>query len=108
MLLLCLLMAMVRVLLLLLLGSNGGSRFLLFCLRWTQVGVLDHGVHIHAVILSIGQTLPNEYFCGVRHCRLVGKVNLRCLQNDVLLQNGGLRLVVAKWLKLRKLNFKLL
>ena len=99
MLLLRLLMAMVRVMLLLLLGSDGRSRFLLFRLGWTQVGVFDHGVNVHAVVLAIGQTLPDEYFSGVRHRRLVGEVNLCRLQDDVLLQDGGLRLVVAERLK---------
>ena len=98
MLLLRLLMAMVRVMLLLL-GSDGRSRFLLFRLGWTQVGVLDHGVNVHAVVLAIGQTLPDEYFGSVRHRRLVGEVNLCRLQDDVLLQDGGLRLVVAERLK---------
>jgi hypothetical protein len=80
---------MLRVMVLLLLLRRGLS-FLLLGLRGTQVGVAHQGVDVHPVLLPVGQALPDEGLGRVRHGRLVGEVDLRRLQNDVLLEDGGL------------------
>jgi hypothetical protein len=42
---------------------------------------------------------PSYYLCFIADCRLVGKLHLSCFQNCVLLQDGGLRLVVSERLQ---------
>ena len=78
-------------------GGRLGS--LLLRLRRTQVRIPDHRVDVHPVVLPVGQALPDEGLGGVRDCRLVGEVDFRGFENDVLFQDGGLGLVVTERLQ---------
>jgi hypothetical protein len=78
---------------------------LLFRLRRAQVWIPGQGVDVHPVLLAVGQALADERLGRVRHGRLVGEVDLGGLQDDVLLQDGGLRLVVAERLQRKKRFF---
>ena len=103
--LLLLLVMVVMLLLLLLSCKRCRLSLLLLCLRWTKVRVFDQGVHIHPLILPVGEAFSYEGLGCVRHSRLVGEMDLCGLQDDVLFQNGSLRLVVAKRLKVKKKFF---
>jgi hypothetical protein len=63
-------------------------------------GVSDEDFFLTAK--PVGEALPDEGLGGVGDSRLVGKVNLGGLQNGVLLQDSGLRLVMTERLKQRK------
>jgi hypothetical protein len=110
-LLLLLLLLLVRVVMMLMLLLLGSCRrclgLLLFGLRRAEVGVPHHGVHVHPVVFPVSQTLPDEDLGGVGDGRLVGKVYLGGLEDDVLFEDGGLRLVVAERLEKQKLNLRL-
>ena len=85
---------------LLLLGScRSGLRLLLFGLRRAEVRVPDHRVHVHSVVFPVSQALPDEDLGGVGHGGFVGEVDLGGFEDDVLFEDGGLRLVVAERLE---------
>ena len=87
------------VMVLLLRCCRGRLGSLLLRLRGAEIRVPDQGVDIDPLVLAVSQALSDEDFGSVRNGRLVGKVDLSGLENGVLLQDGGLRLVVAKGLK---------
>ena len=65
------------------------------------VGVSDEE-DFFVTVKPVGEALPDEGLGGVGDSRLVGEVNLGGLQNGVLLQDSGLRLVMTERLKQRK------
>lgn len=85
-------------LLLLLLGLLLSLHLLLFGLWRAHVSIFDHFHDIHSIIFSIGKTFANEILSLCGYCRLIRKLDISGLQDDVLLQNCGLRLIMSKWL----------
>ncbi len=85
MLLLLLLLLLQLLLLTLLLGCSGGLQTLLLGLRRTQVGILDHGRDVHAVVLAIGQASPDKVLGLLTDRGLARELHFGRLQNDVLL-----------------------
>ena len=96
---LLLLLVMMRVMVVLLRCRGGRLGALLLRLRRAQVRVPDHRVDVHPLVLPVSQALSDEGLGGVRHGRLVGEVDLRGFENDVLLQDSGLGLVVTERLQ---------
>ena len=61
-----------------------------------KVKLRVHGGHVHPLVLTVTQTLPDEVLGLCRHRRLVGELDICGLQNSVLLQDGCLGLIVAE------------
>ena len=91
--------ATLLLLLLLLRGRLLSGKFLLLGLRRAEVGVLDGLLHVHTVVLPVGEAPPDEVLGLVADGRLGGELHLGRLQDDVLLEDRRLGLVVSERLK---------
>ena len=91
--------AALLLLLLLLRGRLLSGQLLLLGLRRAEVGVLDGLLHVHPVVLPVGEAPPDEVLGLVADGRLGGELHLGRLQDDVLLEDRRLGLVVTERLK---------
>ena len=60
-------------------------KLLLLGLRRAEVGVLDHGGDVHAVVLAVGEAPPDEVLGLLTDCGLARELHLGGLEDDVLL-----------------------
>lgn len=73
-------------------------KLLLLGLRWTEVWIFDHGGHVHPIVLSVGQTSPDEVLGLLTDCRTIGELDVRGFEDNIFFQDCGLRLVMTKGL----------
>ena len=92
--------ALQLLLLLLLRGRLLGGQLLLLGLRRAEVGVLDRLLHIHPIVLPVGEAPPDEVLGLVADGRLRGELHFGRLQDDVLLEDRRLGLIVSERLKI--------